>query len=371
MKSKSILEMLQVQLGERSYPIYIGEKLLQRSDLWCNWVEKKQVLICTNTTVAPLYASALTQTLKDAGAQQVNQVDLPDGESFKDWPTLQRIFDALLQTQCDRRTIVVALGGGVIGDMAGFAASAFMRGIDFIQVPTTLLSQVDSSVGGKTGINHPLGKNMIGAFYQPKAVFADISTLNTLPDRELSCGLAEIIKHGAIADRDYLEWVEQNMALFFQRDQAALTQVVRRSCEIKAKVVSLDEKESNIRAILNFGHTFGHAIEAAMGYGEWLHGEAVGCGMVIATRLCQKIGRLSDADCALIHKIIVDAKLPVLPPPIGLNRFMNLMRVDKKNQEGVIRYVLLNGIGQASTSPVDEDLVRQVLIESGVPSHLE
>ena len=357
---------LEVDLGDRSYPIHIGGGLLQQPELFKPHVDGKVVMICTNTTVGPLYADRLNVTLKDAGAKQVHTVSLPDGEEYKDWPTLQRVFDALLQNHCDRKTVLVALGGGVIGDMGGFAASAFMRGIPFIQVPTTLLSQVDSSVGGKTGINHPLGKNMIGAFYQPQMVVTDISTLNTLPDRELSCGLAEIIKHGAIADTDYLDLVEKNMQALLARDADLLSLVVKRSCEIKADVVSKDEREGGIRAILNFGHTFGHAIEAGMGYGQWYHGEAVGCGMVIAAELCRRMGRLTAEDAARLTKIVVDARLPAIAPKLGANRFMELMAHDKKADAGSIKYVLLNGLGSAATSPADDALVRQTLLEMGV-----
>lgn len=359
-------QTLTVDLADRSYPIYIGENLLSLPELIAPVVADKSVMLVTNTTVGPLYANTLTTSLRSAGASVINQVVLPDGEEYKDWPTLQRIFDGLLQNRCDRKTVLVALGGGVIGDMGGFAASAFMRGIPFIQVPTTLLSQVDSSVGGKTGINHPLGKNMIGAFYQPQLVLADITTLNTLPDRELSCGLAEIIKHGAIADEPYLTEVENNITKLLARDPQALTAVVKRSCEIKADVVSKDERESGIRATLNFGHTFGHAIEAGMGYGQWLHGEAVGCGMVIAAHLCKLMGRLTQEQEARLKKVIVDAKLPVMPPKLGVGKFMELMAHDKKADSGSIKYVLLNGLGAASTSPVDDQLVRQALADCGV-----
>lgn len=356
---------LNVDLGERSYPIHIGSGLLARAGLFEPVVKGRTVMICTNTTVGPLYADRVAQTLREAGARSVLTVTLPDGEEYKDWPTLQRVFDALLQHHCDRKTVLLALGGGVIGDMGGFAASAFMRGIPFIQVPTTLLSQVDSSVGGKTGINHPLGKNMIGAFYQPQLVITDIATLNTLPDRELSCGLAEIIKHGAIADTAYLNQVEQHMPALLARDPELLALVVKRSCEIKADVVSKDEKEGGLRAILNFGHTFGHAIEAGMGYGQWYHGEAVGCGMVIAAELCRRMGRLTAEEAARLKKVVIQARLPALPPKLGVNRFMELMAHDKKNDAGAIKYVLLNGLGSANTSPADEALVRQTLQEMG------
>lgn len=359
------LYSIEVDLGDRSYPIHIGSSLIHNPELFAAHVKGRTVMVVTNTTVGPLYASALTQTLQTAGAKQVAQVTLPDGEEYKDWPTLQRVFDALLQNHCDRKTVLVALGGGVIGDMGGFAASAFMRGIPFIQVPTTLLSQVDSSVGGKTGINHPLGKNMIGAFYQPQLVVTDIATLNTLPDRELSCGLAEIIKHGAIADTRYLQDVEDHMPALLARDPEALARVVNRSCEIKAEVVSKDEREGGLRAILNFGHTFGHAIEAGMGYGQWYHGEAVGCGMVIAAEVCKRMGRLSAEDADRLKRLVIAAKLPALPPKLGVDQFMALMAHDKKNDAGAIKYVLLNGLGSASTSPADEALVRQTLQDLG------
>lgn len=352
---------LEVDLGERSYPIHIGSGLIDQAASFEPHVRGKVAMICTNTTVGPLYAGRLGATLAAAGAKQVFTVTLPDGEEYKDWPTLQRVFDALMKNHCDRKTVLLALGGGVVGDMGGFAASAFMRGIPFIQVPTTLLSQVDSSVGGKTGINHPLGKNMIGAFYQPQAVVADIATLNTLPDRELSCGLAEIIKHGAIADLDYLALVQDNMDALLRREPDLMARVVKRSCEIKADVVSKDEREGGLRAILNFGHTFGHAIEAGMGYGQWYHGEAVGCGMVIAAELCQRMGRLSADEAARLKAVVVQARLPVLPPKLGVDKFMALMAHDKKADAGSIQYVLLNGLGKASTSPADDDLVRQTL----------
>lgn len=356
---------LEVDLGDRSYPIHIGSGLLSRADLLEPHVRGKVVMICTNTTVGPLYADKLSATLRAAQAKVVHTVVLPDGEQYKDWPTLQRVFDALLQTHCDRKTVLVALGGGVIGDMGGFAASAFMRGIPFIQVPTTLLSQVDSSVGGKTGINHPLGKNMIGAFYQPQMVLTDLATLNTLPDRELSCGLAEIIKHGAIADVNYLKYIDVHMHALLNRDLDKLAWVVNRSCEIKAHVVSQDEKEGGLRAILNFGHTFGHAIEAGMGYGQWYHGEAVGCGMVMAAELCRRMGRLQAEEADFLKRLVVEARLPAIPPKLGVDQFMALMAHDKKNDAGAIKYVLLNGLGQANTSPADEALVRQTLQELG------
>jgi 3-dehydroquinate synthase len=291
---------------------------------------------------------------------------LPDGEEFKTWEVLQKIFDGLLENSADRKTTLVALGGGVIGDMTGFAAACYMRGIKFIQVPTTLLSQVDSSVGGKTGINHPLGKNMVGAFHQPQAVIADLDTLKTLPPEELAAGLAEVIKHGAIADSDFLSWIEKNQDALNNCDPAAMEHAVRRSCEIKSQVVAQDEKEGGIRAILNFGHTFGHAIEAGMGYGSWLHGQAVGCGMVMAADLSVRVGLLSEAEASRLKKIIEALHLPTQPPKLGVDRFMELMSVDKKAESGEVRYILLNGLGQAKIQTVDDDLVIQTLIANGV-----
>jgi 3-dehydroquinate synthase len=321
--------------------------------------------VVTNETVAPLYADRVVKTLEGIG-QKVKLIVLPDGEAFKTWEVLQKIFDGLLENSADRKTTLVALGGGVIGDMTGFAAACFMRGIRFIQVPTTLLSQVDSSVGGKTGINHPLGKNMVGAFHQPQAVIADLDTLKTLPPEELAAGLAEVIKHGAIADPEFLSWIEKSQDALNNCDPVAMEFAVRRSCEIKSQVVAQDEKEGGIRAILNFGHTFGHAIEAGMGYGSWLHGQAVGCGMVMAADLSVRVGLLSNADASRLKKIIQALHLPTQPPKLGVDRFMELMSVDKKAEGGEVRYILLNGLGQAKIQKVDDDLVIQTLIANGV-----
>lgn len=359
--NRSTGDALRVDLGARSYPIHIARGLISRADLLAPHVAGRSAVIVSNTTVAPLYASTLSDTLRAAGARQVVQAILPDGEQYKDWQHLQLVFDAMLQARCDRKTVVVALGGGVVGDMAGFAAASFMRGVEFIQVPTTLLSQVDSSVGGKTGINHPLGKNMIGAFHQPRVVLADLATLDTLPDRELACGLAEIIKHGAIADEAYLHQTMADMDAIFARNEAALDRAVRRSCEIKAEVVGKDEKESGLRAILNFGHTFGHAIEAGMGYGAWYHGEAVGCGMLMAADLCQRLGRLDAAGVALLRQAVQLARLPLVPPKLGVARYLELMAVDKKASEGAIQYVLLKGLGAAETARVDDAVVAETL----------
>jgi 3-dehydroquinate synthase len=359
------MNTLQLDLGERSYPIHIGSQLLDQADLYKKHIKGTFTAVVTNETVAPLYADRVVKTLEGIG-QQVKLIVLPDGEAFKTWEVLQKIFDGLLENSADRKTTLVALGGGVIGDMTGFAAACYMRGIRFIQVPTTLLSQVDSSVGGKTGINHPLGKNMVGAFHQPQAVIADLDTLKTLPPEELAAGLAEVIKHGAIADPEFLSWIEKNQDALNNCDPVAMEFAVRRSCEIKSQVVAQDEKEGGIRAILNFGHTFGHAIEAGMGYGSWLHGQAVGCGMVMAADLSVRVGLLSNADASRLKKIIQVLHLPTQPPKLGVARFMELMSVDKKAEGGEVRYILLNGLGQAKIQTVDDDLVIQTLTANGV-----
>ncbi len=339
-------DSLTVELGSRSYPIHIGPGLLGRPELFAPHVQGRTAAIVTNTTVEPLYAAALEATLRAAGANPIRAV-LPDGEAHKHMATLEPIYAALLRSRADRRTVVVALGGGVVGDMAGFAAATYQRGIDFMQVPTTLLAQVDSSVGGKTGINHALGKNMIGAFHQPVAVVADTATLATLPPREYAAGLAEVVKHGAIRDADYLGWIEANAAALLARDPAALVHAVRRSCEIKAEVVARDERESGLRAVLNFGHTFGHAIETAMGYGTWLHGEAVAAGMVLAARLSVALGRIDAADAVRLENLLARLGLPVAAPAIDPERWLELMGRDKKNQGGRITFVLLAALGRA------------------------
>ena len=351
---------LNVELGERAYPIIIEPHALQHTAALQQAIKGKTVLIVSNTTVAPLYAEQIAQTVRDLG-KTVYVHELPDGEAYKNLETLNTIFDALLTHQCDRKTTIIALGGGVVGDMAGFAAASYMRGVPFIQAPTTLLSQVDSSVGGKTGINHPLGKNMIGAFYQPQLVLADINSLNTLPERELSAGLAEIIKHGAIYDAEYFAWLEQNISALRARDAAALTHAIVRSCEIKAEVVAQDERESGLRAILNFGHTFGHAIEAGMGYGNWLHGEAVGAGMVLAADLSRRLGQLSALEVERIRALTEAAGLPTVAPKLGVAEMIQMMRLDKKSTAGNIQFVLLNGIGKAQVQSADDDLVRATL----------
>jgi 3-dehydroquinate synthase len=358
------MKTLHLDLGTRSYPIYIGENLLGDSSLFAKHVTGHLSIVVTNVTVAPLYADQVEKSLRAIG-QQVVRIVLPDGEEHKHWQTLQTIFDGLLKSGADRKSTIFALGGGVIGDMAGFAAASFMRGIAFVQIPTTLLSQVDSSVGGKTGINHPLGKNMIGAFHQPVAVIADLGTLKTLPPRELAAGLAEVIKHGAIADADFLTWIESHVADLNACSISALEHAVLRSCEIKSAVVAADERESGVRAHLNFGHTFGHAIEAGLGYGEWLHGEAVGCGMGIAAQLSQTLGYLSEAEVQRLKKIIQDLKLPIQPPAWEIDRYLELMSHDKKSELGKIKYITLEKIGQAKVQTVPDDIIRHVLKITG------
>ncbi len=349
-----------VDLGERSYPIHIGADSIGRTDLFAPHIAGASVTIVTNETVEPLYGDSLRATLAPLG-KQVSTVVLPDGEAFKHWETLNLIFAALLSSKADRKTTLIALGGGVIGDMTGFAAACYMRGVPFIQVPTTLLSQVDSSVGGKTGINHPLGKNMIGAFYQPQAVIADIGALRTLPGRELAAGIAEIIKTGAIADAAFFAWIEANIEALNRRDPDALAYAVKRSCEVKASVVAADEREGGLRAILNFGHTFGHAIEAGLGYGEWLHGEAVGCGMVMAADLSVRTGYLDEAVRKRLVAVIAAARLPQRAPALGDTRYIELMKVDKKAEAGTIKFVLLKQLGETLVTDVPEDALRATL----------
>ena len=335
---------LSVELGERSYPIFIGEGLLGTQDLSA-FVSGAQVMIVTNETVAPLY---LERAKACFPGKRVDTVVLPDGEKFKDWQTLNSIFDGLLEHRHTRKTTLVALGGGVVGDMAGFAAACYQRGVPFIQIPTTLLSQVDSSVGGKTGINHPRGKNMIGAFHQPQAVLIDTASLQTLPAREVSAGLAEVIKYGLIRDQGFLGWLEEHMDALVSLDPEALAEAIFRSCACKAEIVALDEREGGLRAILNLGHTFGHAIETYAGYGNWLHGEAVGTGMLMAAELSALEGMISRDDCDRINRLILRAGLPDKPPvAMTADDFMGLMAVDKKNVDGLLRLVLLRSVGDA------------------------
>lgn len=345
------MRTLTVSLGERSYPIHIGRDLLEQAGLLVPMLRQRKVLVVSNVTVAPLYLERMEHKLNEAGVETIPVV-LPDGEQYKNWETLSLIFDALLEGHCERGTTLIALGGGVIGDMGGFAAACYQRGMPFIQVPTTLLSQVDSSVGGKTAINHPLGKNMIGAFYQPKLVLADIDTLNTLPDAELRAGLAEVIKYGLIRDLEFLGWLESNIELLLVRDPETLIEAVYRSCAHKAEVVAADERESGERALLNLGHTFGHAIETAMGYGSWLHGEAVAAGTMMAAELSRQLGWIDGAAVDRIEHLFLRAGLPVRGPEMPVERYIELMRHDKKVEDGKLRLVLLRDLGGAVVSDV-------------------
>jgi 3-dehydroquinate synthase len=356
----SISGRIRIDLADSGYNISVGSGLLDCAETYSDLAAGTTAAIVTNDTVAPLFAERLARTLREKFTR-VELIVLPDGEAHKNWSTLNAIFDALLGAGCDRKTVLFALGGGVVGDMTGFAAACYMRGIRCVQVPTTLLAQVDSSVGGKTAINHPLGKNMIGAFSQPVLVIADLDTLDTLPERELIAGLAEVIKYGPIADETFFDWIDANLDALKRRDKAALAQAVIRSCEIKASVVSKDERESNVRAILNFGHTFGHAIETGLGYGKWLHGEAVGCGMVMAADLSARLG-LIDADYARrIGSLVKRAGLPVVGPALGRQRYLELMRLDKKAEGGEIRFVVIEAPGRAAVRSVSEALVAEVL----------
>ncbi|XP_068334215.1 3-dehydroquinate synthase, chloroplastic [Pyrus communis] len=337
--------VVDVDLGNRSYPIYIGSGLLDQPELLQRHVHGKRVLVVTNTKVAPLYLDKVVEALtRDNPNVSVESVILPDGEKYKDMDTLMKVFDKAIESRLDRRCTFVALGGGVIGDMCGYAAASFLRGVNFIQIPTTVMAQVDSSVGGKTGINHPLGKNLIGAFYQPQCVLIDTDTLNTLPDRELASGLAEVIKYGLIRDADFFEWQERNIQALMARDPAAMAYAIKRSCENKAEVVSLDEKEGGLRATLNLGHTFGHAIETGLGYGNWLHGEAIAAGMVMAVDMSYRLGWIDDALVKRTTNILKQAKLPVAPPEsVTIETFISVMAVDKKVADGLLRLILLKG----------------------------
>lgn len=357
------MKVLSVELEDKGYPIYIGSGLLQQRELLTKHIKSKQVLIVTNTKVSALYLEHVAHNLDGF---QVEIVELPDGERYKNLDYLNRIFNQLLEKKYSRNATLVALGGGVIGDMGGFAAACYQRGIPFIQIPTTVLAQVDSSVGGKTGVNHPLGKNMIGAFYQPQCVIADMDVLDTLDDRELVAGLAEIIKYGLIRDLELFEWLEKNIACLLARDKKALAYVIERSCKNKAEIVAEDEFESGIRAILNLGHTFGHAIEVGAGYGKYLHGEAVAIGICCAADLSRRMGWISGADVERIISLLKSVSLPVSPPKeMTVTRYIDLMSVDKKNVDGQIRLILLESIGKA-TLPVD---VGQSLLEQTLKSY--
>ncbi len=353
------MQVLNVDLGDRSYPIFIGEKLLAQAELLRRHISGQQVLVVSNETVAPLYLPQVRESLQGL---HYSEVILPDGEQFKTLEVLSRIYDRLLEDRHNRTTTLIALGGGVVGDMTGFAAASYQRGVNFIQIPTTLLSQVDSSVGGKTGVNHPLGKNMIGAFHQPQCVIADTDTLLTLPSREFSAGVAEVVKYGLICDEDFYRWLNQSIDGLMERDRSLLTEAIYRSCANKAKVVASDEKESGIRAILNLGHTFGHAIETAQGYGNWLHGEAVAAGMVMAADLSARLGWITEQEARAVGGLLKKAQLPIAPPTMSSEQFLSLMAVDKKVLDGRLRLVLLEEIGKAIvTSDVPESMVRATL----------
>jgi 3-dehydroquinate synthase len=349
-----------IALGERSYDILIGSGLLGDPRSVAGLPSAATALIVTNDKVEPLYASRLAALLAERHVQ-VKVLSLPDGEVHKGWTALNGIFDELLSSGADRKTVLYALGGGVVGDITGFAAACYMRGVPYVQVPTTLLAQVDSSVGGKTAINHPLGKNMIGAFYQPLRVLADLDTLDTLPPREVSAGLAEIIKYGPIADDAFLDWIDWHLHALRSLDKKALAHAVQRSCEIKAWVVGQDERESGLRAILNFGHTFGHAIETGLGHGQWLHGEAVGCGMVMASDLSVRLGLIDAAYAHRLRDIVARAGLPTVGPRLGVSRYLELMRLDKKAEAGEIRFVVIEKPGQAALRSAPDELVAQVI----------
>jgi 3-dehydroquinate synthase len=358
------VQTVNIELGDRSYEISIGDGLAEYPSAYASLPRSTFAVVVTNDVVAPLYLKKVVGAL-DNLYLSVATIVLPDGENFKNWETLNLIFDELLANGCDRKTVLFALGGGVIGDMTGFAAACYMRGIPFVQIPTTLLAQVDSSVGGKTAINHPLGKNMIGAFYQPKRVICDLEVLATLPEREISAGLAEVIKYGPIADLEFFDWIERSMSALRQRDPQALAYAVKRSCEIKASVVAQDERESDLRAILNFGHTFGHAIEAGLGFGTWLHGEAVGAGMVMAARLSERLGLVDSGFVERLVRVVEAAGLPTRAPVLDVldnsGRYLQLMRVDKKAEDGEIKFVLIDPPGRAIVRSAPDSLVRDVI----------
>ncbi len=361
--SVSQTRCVRIELADRSYDILIGAGALDAPESYEGLPRAADALVVTNPTVARLYAARLVQALT-ARYRRVHVVELPDGELHKDWVTLNLIFDALLGHGCDRKTVLFALGGGVVGDMTGFAAASYMRGVPFVQVPTTLLAQVDSSVGGKTAINHPMGKNMIGAFYQPARVIADLQTLSTLPRREVAAGLAEVVKYGPIADDEFFRWIEAHAEQLLALDPTALAHAVKRSCEIKADVVGQDEREAGLRAILNFGHTFGHAIESGLGYGQWLHGEAVGCGMVMAAELSRRLGLIEKDYVLRLRALVERCGLPVRGPALGADRYLELMRLDKKSEGGEIRFVVIEAPGRAVVRAVPDALVSEVLADT-------
>lgn len=362
------MRTLSVNLDSRSYPIHIGAGLCTQADLIPESLLKGKAVVITNQTIAPLYLDSVVAALRTRGAECIPIV-LPDGEAYKSWETLNKIFDELLSHRCERKTPLIALGGGVIGDLTGFAAATYQRGVPFVQIPTTLLAQVDSAVGGKTAINHPLGKNMIGAFYQPQAVIADMDTLRTLPPRELAAGLAEVIKYGFIRDPEFLDWIEKNIDRLNALEPEALAYAVERSCQNKADVVANDERETGERVLLNFGHTFGHAIEAGMGYGAWLHGEAVAAGMVMAARFSEKLGLIGKADVKRVVDILARAKLPVAAPDLGADRYLDLMGHDKKVEGGKIKFILLKKPGEAFICSRYDGPALQVVLSTPSQTH--
>jgi len=358
--AEPVIDRVPIALGERSYEIWIGSGLLGHAAAWQGLPRSTTAAIVTNPTVRALHGAALERALAPHFPTLL-AIELPDGEAHKNWASLDLVFDRLLAESADRKTVLFALGGGVVGDLTGFAAAAYMRGVPFVQVPTTLLAQVDSSVGGKTAINHPRGKNMIGAFYQPWRVICDLDTLATLPARELRAGLAEVIKYGPIADAAFFDWIEAQLPALLRGERDALAHAVRRSCEIKAAVVGADEREGGLRAILNFGHTFGHAIEAGLGYGEWLHGEAVACGMVMASELSARLGLVPRDFVERLRRLIAAAGLPTRAPDLGTLRWLELMRGDKKAEGGQARFVVIEQVGRAGVRAVPEALVRDTL----------
>lgn len=358
----NLLHTLSVDLGDRSYPIYIGENLLDSPDVLPQHIKGNSVVIVSNTTVAPLYLDKLESVLNSIN-MRYDTVILDDGEQYKTMQSVDKIIDCLLSNRHDRKTTLIALGGGVVGDITGFSAAIYQRGVNFIQIPTTLLSQVDSSVGGKTGVNHPKGKNMIGAFYQPQCVIADIATFNTLPQREIAAGLAEVIKYGLIYDEPFHNWLEHDITKLVNNESTSMAKAVLRSCEVKAEVVAIDEKESGLRAILNLGHTFGHAIEATMGYGNWLHGEAVAVGMIMACDLSERLGWIDESVKTRTIKLLNDAGLPTKAPKMTIEQYMDTMSIDKKVDNGTINFVLLKALGEAvMTSSYTQEQLEQTLI---------
>jgi 3-dehydroquinate synthase len=355
------MSTVEVGLGERAYPIHIGAGQIARAGPLLAQMGTRKAVVVTNETVAAHWLEPLVRSLADSGVPH-ESIAIPDGESHKNFATLQSVVTRLLELRAERKTMIVALGGGVVGDVAGFAAAIYQRGMPFVQVPTTLLAQVDSSVGGKTGINHPLGKNMVGAFYQPRAVLIDTDCLETLPPREFAAGLAEVIKYGAIRDAGFFAWLEANVDALMARDGKALAHAIEVSCRIKAAIVAADEREEGERALLNFGHTFGHAIESGMGYGEWLHGEAVAAGMAIAADVSHRLGRIDAGASERVRALLLRARLPVDPPRLGFERWMTLMARDKKVSAGAIRFILLDALGKAAiSSDVPEDVLRAAL----------